>query len=252
MTLLHLKLIALITMIIDHTGYMIFTDDIRFRLIGRISFPIYAFFITEGVKYTSNINNYLKRLLGLAIFCQIGFHLSNMFNTYETATFHGTNILFTLFLGASGIHIYNTLKEKNYKHFLLTIPLIMATIFKTDYGFWGVILIYMFYFIGTNPIWGILWVIMKSNIIIYLMLIPINTLEGTSFVEMIGSMTTVLSTILDVSFFTIIPFFLIDYYIKNPKQSNLTSTQKNISKNLFYIAYPLHFLALGIIRYLYN
>lgn len=47
-----LKIIACISMLIDHIGYVLFPDVTVLRLIGRIAMPIFAFFIGEGCLYT--------------------------------------------------------------------------------------------------------------------------------------------------------------------------------------------------------
>ena len=52
-----LKIIALISMTLDHIG-LFFGNILILRLLGRIAFPIFAFFISEGCFYTKN-NEYL-------------------------------------------------------------------------------------------------------------------------------------------------------------------------------------------------
>ena len=54
-----LKMIALVCMTIDHIGAYILTDCIILRIIGRISFPIFAYMIAEGCTYTKNRKKYL-------------------------------------------------------------------------------------------------------------------------------------------------------------------------------------------------
>ncbi len=49
-----LKIIAALTMLIDHIGYMLFPRVIILRIIGRLAFPIFAFMIAEGCKHTRN------------------------------------------------------------------------------------------------------------------------------------------------------------------------------------------------------
>ena len=42
-----LKLIAMIIMFIDHIGAILLPEYQIFRLIGRLSFPIFAYFVAE-------------------------------------------------------------------------------------------------------------------------------------------------------------------------------------------------------------
>ena len=49
-----LKFIAAFTMVIDHLGFFIFKDVLIFRIIGRITFPIFSYLIAEGCRYTKN------------------------------------------------------------------------------------------------------------------------------------------------------------------------------------------------------
>ena len=70
-----LKIIACVTMVIDHVGAYIFTDLVILRIIGRLSFPIFAYFIAEGCRYT---RHKLKRFLlvfGLGLLCEAAFFL---------------------------------------------------------------------------------------------------------------------------------------------------------------------------------
>ena len=46
-----LKIIAAITMLVDHIGFILFPGVTILRILGRISFPIFAFMIAEGCHY---------------------------------------------------------------------------------------------------------------------------------------------------------------------------------------------------------
>lgn len=65
-----LKIIACISMLIDHVGYVLFPDAVILRLIGRIAMPIFAFFIGEGCLYTKNKKKYFLRVFILGLLCQ--------------------------------------------------------------------------------------------------------------------------------------------------------------------------------------
>ena len=55
-----LKVIAAITMTVDHIGVIFFPSSNILRIIGRIAFPIFAFMIAEGCKYTKNKFRYFN------------------------------------------------------------------------------------------------------------------------------------------------------------------------------------------------
>ena len=57
-----LKIIAIISMVFDHTGYILYGSFSWMNYIGRLAFPIFAFQLTEGYKHTKNLKNYLRRL----------------------------------------------------------------------------------------------------------------------------------------------------------------------------------------------
>ena len=65
-----LKLIACITMLIDHVGYIFFPKLWILRTIGRLAFPIFAWQISVGYTKSSNKVNYFKRLLLFALITQ--------------------------------------------------------------------------------------------------------------------------------------------------------------------------------------
>lgn len=65
-----IKIIAMITMLVDHLGAMVFPQYRVMRIIGRIAFPIYAYCIAVGCVYTRDIGKYLQRLVLLALISQ--------------------------------------------------------------------------------------------------------------------------------------------------------------------------------------
>jgi hypothetical protein len=65
-----LKIIACLTMLIDHIGFLFFPDLIWLRYIGRLSMPLFAFFIAEGCRYTSNKLRYFSQIFLLGLACQ--------------------------------------------------------------------------------------------------------------------------------------------------------------------------------------
>ena len=53
-----LKLLAAFFMIVDHVGLLFFPSLPIFRILGRISFPIFAYFVAEGCKHTRSRARY--------------------------------------------------------------------------------------------------------------------------------------------------------------------------------------------------
>ncbi len=81
MSVFAMKLIAVISMLIDHLGvflYPRFTGrDVYhvLRILGRTAFPLYAFLIVNGFQKTHSVSRYLTRLIAFAAISQIPFVL---------------------------------------------------------------------------------------------------------------------------------------------------------------------------------
>ena len=65
-----LKLIAMIAMLVDHTGKMFFPQYNLMRVLGRIAFPIYAYCIAVGCVYSRDRFKYLSRIVLIGIISQ--------------------------------------------------------------------------------------------------------------------------------------------------------------------------------------
>lgn len=66
-----LKIIATVAMLIDHIGYYLLPQVSFLRIIGRIAFPLFAFMIAEGARYTKNRLKYLGLVGGVGLILQI-------------------------------------------------------------------------------------------------------------------------------------------------------------------------------------
>lgn len=71
-----LKLIAFVAMIADHTAVLLLDDLLPLRIVGRLSFPIFAYMIAEGCRYTSNRARYFFRLFLLGFLCNLVYYLA--------------------------------------------------------------------------------------------------------------------------------------------------------------------------------
>lgn len=70
-----LKLIAAALMLIDHVGAILLPETVILRCIGRLAFPIFAFFIAEGYAHTRSFGRYLLRMAIWAAVSEIPFNL---------------------------------------------------------------------------------------------------------------------------------------------------------------------------------
>ncbi|MEL7228229.1 MAG: TraX family protein, partial [Cyanobacteria bacterium J06576_12] len=66
----HLKLIAALTMLMDHVGYVFYPDVEVLRVIGRVSFPVFVWLLVQGEAHTKNVWRYGARLGMLALVSQ--------------------------------------------------------------------------------------------------------------------------------------------------------------------------------------
>ena len=65
-----LKIIAAVSMTVDHVGIMFFPAVIWMRYVGRIALPIFMFMIAEGCQHTRNRLRYYLMVAVLAAVCQ--------------------------------------------------------------------------------------------------------------------------------------------------------------------------------------
>ncbi len=71
-----LKIIAMLTMLVDHIGVQLFPECIILRIIGRLSLPIFAYMIAEGCLHTRNRPKYLLLIALLGLGCQIVYYVA--------------------------------------------------------------------------------------------------------------------------------------------------------------------------------
>ncbi len=142
-----LKIIAIVTMLIDHTGAVFFPEEEWVRIIGRIAFPIFCFFIAEGAFYTSNIRKYEIRLLVFAMISEIPFDLA----FFDTPIFLGHQNVFWTLLG--GLIVLDILKQGRQELTAISFVIValLCQFFHTDYGMVGVLFILMFYLLREKP-----------------------------------------------------------------------------------------------------
>lgn len=150
-----LKLIAMLTMTIDHIGAILLPQYRFLRIIGRLSMPIYAYMIAEGCHYTHDRKAYFLRLFGLALLCQVVYALVDR-SLYQC-------ILVTFSASVALICVVENARERRTPVSVLAALVLLAAIylvceklplllpgFHVDYGIWGVLLPVIVYFGGRN------------------------------------------------------------------------------------------------------
>ena len=70
----HLKLIGALCMLLDHMGILLFPQVRLFRILGRLAYPIFAFMIAEGCRYTRHKLRYFLMVFGLGAGCQLVYY----------------------------------------------------------------------------------------------------------------------------------------------------------------------------------
>ena len=143
-----LKLIAVLSMTVDHAGAVFFPQALWMRCVGRLAFVLYAFMAAEGYVHTRNLWRYLTRLFVCAILSEVPFDLLFCGRVWYSGA---QNVFFTLFLGLAGIAgmdwMSRRLKEDLWILSLLPVAAACgaATWICSDYRFYGILMIAVFY-----------------------------------------------------------------------------------------------------------
>ena len=225
-----LKIIACISMFIDHMGFVLFPHVEAFHLIGRIAMPIFAFFIGEGCLYTKNRKKYFLRVFILGIICQAvyaaesvitgsdGWGYLNILLTFSLSIILCCTFLYARELCWQGDRMQ---KVKGFALWLSSFLIIVAVILlekgsekyigtriKFDYSVFGIMLP-AFVVVSNN----------KTQKLIYFSL---GQIAAAYFIYGISALF----------FCALIPVVLLWLYNSQPGKKNL--------KYFFYLFYPLH------------
>lgn len=131
--------------------------------------PLYAYCVARGIKYTHDIDQYIKRIFIIAFISQIPFML--MINDYEL------NICFSWLIGLITIKWFKNASRLYIKVIITFTALIICFAVPVDYGAYGLVYLIITYFFMIRKVsdklmylsWGILH-------IIYLFIFPQNAL----------------------------------------------------------------------------
>lgn len=158
----HLKLIAAITMLIDHLSSMLYSHifiepKIYFflRSIGRIAFPLYVYMFIEGIEKTKNKKKHLLMLLILSLISEPFFDkaLNNSWIYWGHQ-----NVIFIFLISACFIYLSEFLsksipKYSNLLAFIFMFPACyISQKFNIDYGYLGIVAIFVMYFLRNRKL----------------------------------------------------------------------------------------------------
>lgn len=209
----HIKLFAILFMTIDHIG-VIFDMPIIFRILGRISFPLFAFVLYQGYMHTRNRIHYFLRVFLFGVLIELGLILINQFFYVPMIS---RNIFLLLGFGILGLILLDMKLFILTKAFLIFLLGYLATVLQFDYYWYGFVFILTFRFYPNY---------FYISIILQFFLAFLNSYY----------------TYWDYQYYTIIAWIFILMY----------NHQKGASfKYLFYIYYPLHLIVLYLIAMLF-
>lgn len=142
-----LKLIAAVLMLTDHVGAILLPQVLILRCIGRLAFPIFAFFIAEGYAHTRSFGRYLLRMAIWAAVSEIPFNLE--FGHFFVPG--RQNVLWTFCLALLTLRGLEELRrETGGARYLgcgaaLAAGFAAGELLRVDYGGWGVLSVALFY-----------------------------------------------------------------------------------------------------------
>ena len=207
-------------MLSDHIGDTIYGKFSFFNLIGRIAFPILAFQAVQGYIHTNNLKKHMLKLFIFACISQIPFML--FLSTFSTRFY--LNIFFTFFLSLFSLFIYDKCKNKVIGFLFVIITSFIGELIHVDYGSFGILLIFIFYFFKDKKLQMIITAILLCFAKYILNIIEVPSLY---------------LHYLSCALFTCVSLIFIWFY--NKKQGPK-------AKYFFYIFYPLHLVILYIIH----
>lgn len=132
-----LKLLACLFMFIDHVGVRLFPGVLILRIIGRLAYPLFAFFIAEGCRYTRNRLKHFLSVFILGVICE------SVYIIY-TGGWYG-NILLTFSVSILLTYMLQWCRKKKsgmaYAAFAMLLGAVAVTTryVNFDYGFTGII-----------------------------------------------------------------------------------------------------------------
>ncbi|WP_281887505.1 TraX family protein [Paenibacillus sp. YYML68] len=133
--------IAMITMTLDHIGHVFYPDQLWWRMIGRLAFPIYAYLLVQGYQRTSDVPRYMRRLLFIFAVAQLPYMA--LFQTLEL------NVVGTLLLSLLVLWALDKPRTSMVRYVWIAVCVGLLYAVEFDYGLYGLTLVLIFRYIPT-------------------------------------------------------------------------------------------------------
>ena len=213
-----LKIIAIVTMVADHVGKVLYPDLLYLQIIGRLAFPLFAYLVVLGVESTKKPLKYMSTLLVFAMISQVPYYLA-----FGIAPFDRLNILFSLLLCAVTIYYYNK------RSTLAFIPLLLSIVLMTEGSYYVVLTAVGMRLLEDRPALGVLALV---GLNLQFLFIP----DIESQIQILALMA--------------VPLVLL--HTKNLLKKEILIPESSLAyltrKYFFYIFYPLHLTLLFLIN----
>ncbi len=230
-----LKTIAIAAMLIDHVAWAFVPTasplGIAMHFVGRITGPTMFFFVAEGYHRTRNVNRYTARLAVFALLSYLPFFYFQHGALPSAQTYAPVGVLYTLFLGLVALRARHEAKTPLAGTLLILACVLFSAI--GDWGIIGVILILVF------DAWRGSWKkqALAAGAVFLLFLLP-DLILG--FLWAVPNATAI--GVIQLGQF--VPLLLLRFYGGQRGRAGPA-----FSKWFFYLFYPLHLLALGVLQY---
>lgn len=143
MTVFWIKIIACVSMFLDHVKYLLGESNFVTQYLGRLAFPLFMFVMVEGYCHTRDVKKYLIRLGIAALISQIPYQL--FVNNLIGVEGIKINVIATFFVTMICLLIWDKAFSKVYSAILILVIGFLAQLLNFEYGIFAILLGMLFY-----------------------------------------------------------------------------------------------------------
>lgn len=257
-----LKIIAVITMTMDHIAPVVFEAESLwwnvFRIMGRLTFPIMVFFLADGFRYTRNLKKYILRMFVFSVISLFTFSfletgswlpvqiISGKIDNYafshfyissidKTFCFSEFSVITNLLLALLTLSVWEKTKWKTPFKVLATVGMLIISM-NCDWNYLPIILALNFYYLKNKKCekWCIYLLI--SALYVLNIGLPDNLFALDQYINVTFMLYRIGMVLL--------PVIIETFY--NGRSGKKTA----FGKWFFYVYYPAHQAVIGIISML--